>query len=60
MLREWLSGAVVRELPIAAMVLFLLLFVGVLWRVARRRRDEGYRHMAALPLGDDAGARSGR
>jgi cbb3-type cytochrome oxidase subunit 3 len=42
----------VLERPIAAMVLFLLLFLAVLWRVAGRARHEVYARMARLPLDD--------
>lgn len=57
MLREWLTGAVLLDLPIVAMLLFLLLFGAVIWRVSTRRRTEGYRRMAALPLADDVDGR---
>lgn len=57
MLREWLSGAVLLDLPIVAMLLFLLMFVMVLWRVVVRRRSADYQAMAALPLADDTAER---
>lgn len=54
MLREWLNGAVLLDLPIVAMLLFLLLFVGVMWRVLTRRGCVDHGRMAALPLAEDS------
>lgn len=53
MLREWLTGSALLDLPIAAMLLFLLMFLGVVWRVSARHRRATYRQMAELPLADD-------
>lgn len=53
MLREFLARTSLLELPIVAMGLFLLLFVGVLWRVAARSRRDVYARMARLPLDDE-------
>lgn len=50
MLRTFLADIPLHQLPIAAMVLFLVLFVLVLLRVSRRARSEAYRRMAHLPL----------
>ncbi len=59
MLREWMTGAVLLDLPIAAMLLFLAMFGLVLWRVSTRRRSDDYRQMACLPLAnDDVGGQS--
>jgi cbb3-type cytochrome oxidase subunit 3 len=52
MLRTLLADVSLLELPIVAMVLFLLLFLAVLWRVAGRSRREVYARMARLPLDD--------
>ena len=52
MLREFLSEVSLLHLPIAAMLLFLFLFVAVVWRVSRRSRASTYREMAQLPLDD--------
>jgi hypothetical protein len=60
MIREFLAGKALLDLPIVAMLLFLLLFLGVLLRVASRARSESYRRMALLPLDDgDAAVRDG-
>ncbi len=52
MLREWLSGAALLDLPIVAMLLFLFFFAGVLWRVMSRRGislgDAGRRHLLRI------------
>lgn len=58
MLREWMSGASLLDLPVVAMCLFLFFFLAVLWRVTRRDRAQGYEHMASLPLQDDSSDRS--
>jgi hypothetical protein len=60
MLREFLSGVTLLELPLVAMGLFMVMFVAVLVRVSRRSRSAGYRHMAELPLQDDTAGRSAR
>jgi len=52
MLREFLSRVSLLELPIAAMLFFLLLFVAVVWRVSRRNRAPIYRELAQMPLDD--------
>ncbi|MGE3175656.1 MAG: hypothetical protein AB7O97_23740 [Planctomycetota bacterium] len=54
MLRTWLSGITLTDLPVVAMCMFLLLFLGVLWRVTRRSLAAGYDRMAQLPLQNDA------
>jgi cbb3-type cytochrome oxidase subunit 3 len=58
MLRQWLSGASLLDLPVVAMCLFLFIFLGVLWRVLRRDTKPGYDRMACLPLQDDVANRS--
>jgi cbb3-type cytochrome oxidase subunit 3 len=50
MLREYLSNLSLLGLPVAAMLLFLSLFVAVLWRVSRKARAPEYARMAQLPL----------
>ncbi len=52
MLREFLGGITLTDLPVVAMLLFLTLFLAVLLRVLRRGAA-AYDPMAALPLHDD-------
>jgi hypothetical protein len=54
MLRTFLSGIDVLELPIVAMGIFIFLFAAVLLRVSKKARAAEYKRMAALPLEDDA------
>jgi cbb3-type cytochrome oxidase subunit 3 len=54
MLRDWLSGTSLLDLPVVAMCLFLFFFLAVLWRVTRRGHAQGYDEMARLPLHDDS------
>jgi hypothetical protein len=53
MLRQLLSGTNLFDLPIAATLLFALIFAAVLVRVCRRQHANEYRRMASLPLTDD-------
>jgi hypothetical protein len=57
MLREFLSGIALADLPVAAMLLFLLLFAGALCRVLWRGAA-AYRQMAALPLDETTAPRT--
>jgi hypothetical protein len=59
MIREFLAGTPLLGLPILAMVLFLLLFLAVLLRVASRGRSATYRRLARLPLDDEPGPAGG-
>ena len=52
MLRQFLSCVPLFDLPLVATGLFVLMFLGVLWRVSRKARAPEYRRMAALPLED--------
>ena len=57
MLRQFLGQLELHRLPIVAMGIFLLLFVGVLVRVLRRGRATTWRRLAQLPLDDPATVR---
>lgn len=60
MFRDLFENASLLWLPIAAMLLFLAMFLGVLVRVSRRGRRAQYEHMAHLPLEEDTGRRIDR
>lgn len=53
MLREFLSGILLTDLPVVSMVLFLAFFLTVIVRVCQRSRRQDYDRMSHLPLGDD-------
>jgi hypothetical protein len=57
MLRQFLSGIALLDLPLLAMGIFVAFFLAVLLRVSQRSRAPEYRRMASLPLSDDAHAR---
>lgn len=52
MIREFLTHSPALSLPLAAMLLFIGLFAGVVWFASRRRAAAEFNHMAALPLED--------
>ena len=54
MLRQFLSGIGLLDLPLIAMGIFVAFFLAVLVRVSQRARAAEYRRMASLPLADDA------
>jgi hypothetical protein len=54
MLRQFLSGVELFDLPLLATAIFVAFFAAVLLRVSQRSRSPGYRRMASLPLADDA------
>jgi hypothetical protein len=54
MLRQFLSGGSLFDLPLIAMGIFVAIFVTALVRVCQRSRAAEYRRLAALPLQDDA------
>ena len=54
MLRQFLSGTPLFDLPIIALAIFVAFFVAVVLRVLQRTRAPEYRRMAALPLQDDS------
>lgn len=60
MFRDLFENVSLLSLPIAAMLLFFTIFVGVIVRVSRKARGPGYQRMANLPLDDDSGRRTGR
>ncbi|MFM1874043.1 MAG: hypothetical protein RL398_3465 [Planctomycetota bacterium] len=53
MLRDFLSGITLTDLPVVAMVLFLAIFLAVLVRVCQRARFAEYDRMSNLPLQED-------
>lgn len=53
MLRDFLSGIALFDLPLIAMGIFIAFFLAVLLRVSQRSRKQEYVHMASLPLEDD-------
>lgn len=62
MYHEFFSGKGILQLPILAMVFFLVTFSGIVWSVLRRAGDTAARtredqEMAQLPLLDDDDAR---
>jgi hypothetical protein len=57
-LRQFLSGVDLFDLPLIATGIFVAMFFAVLLRVSQRRRVTEYRRMASLPLSDDAAERS--
>jgi hypothetical protein len=56
MLRQFLSGTSLFDLPLIAMGIFVAIFLTVLVRACQRSRATEYRRLAALPLQDDARA----
>ncbi len=58
MLRQFLAGISLTDLPVVAMVLFLAIFLAVLVRVSQRARTPEYRRMSSLPLQDDVDERT--
>lgn len=54
MLRQFLSGTSLFDLPLIAMGIFVTIFVAVLVRTSQRARAAEYRRMAHLPLQDDS------
>lgn len=58
MLRNLFEGVSLLSLPVAAMLLFLAIFLLVLVRVSRRGAKRGYDYMARLPLDGDADRRA--
>lgn len=53
MLREFLSGVTLTDLPVVAMCLFFVIFLAALLRVSQRRRFKEYDRMSQLPLQDE-------
>jgi hypothetical protein len=58
MLRQFLSGLPLFDLPIVALAIFVTFFAAVLLRVLQRERAPEYRRMADLPLQDDSERRT--
>ena len=57
--REFLAGSRHLVFPLAALVLFFLVFLGVVIRLVRGiARKQSFDHLAALPLEDEAAAES--
>jgi hypothetical protein len=54
MLRQFLDGVELFDLPLIATGIFVAMFLAVLVRVGQRARAPEYRRMATLPLADDA------
>ena len=54
MLRQFLNGVELFDLPLIATGIFVAMFAAVLLRICQRNRAPEYRRMAALPLADDA------
>jgi cbb3-type cytochrome oxidase subunit 3 len=53
MVRQFLSGTTLFDLPLLAMAIFVAFFIAVLVRTSQRARAPEYRRMADLPLQDD-------
>lgn len=53
MLRKFLEGITLTDLPVVAMLLFLAIFLAVIVRVFQRARFAEYDRMSNLPLQDD-------
>lgn len=60
MFRDLFENVSLTALPIAAMLLFLGIFVAVIVRVSRKARAATYEQMAQLPLQDDPCRRTDR
>jgi hypothetical protein len=56
MFREYFAQSPVLAMPVAALAIFLLVFVVIVARTLGRRPDE-FRGLEALPLDDQEGAR---
>ncbi|MFO0628099.1 MAG: hypothetical protein U0325_21165 [Polyangiales bacterium] len=52
MYREFFRHSTLLSFPMAAMMLFIAAFVGVVIYASRRRASAEFNHMAALPLSD--------
>ena len=52
-LSDHMSAAGLAFYPIVALVIFLVVFVAVLWRVLSPRHREEFRRAASLPLTPD-------
>lgn len=59
MIRNWLSDQGITLGPAIALIIFLVVFVGVLAWVFRPGSRRIYEHESRLPLDDDEGAGAG-